>query len=74
MQMLTNLLSINKEYMSFSSNYLWIALDDCHFLINEVTQIDLLYKYNKFEICICEIIKTKKLKIILIRINFISIL
>ncbi|KAA6385055.1 MAG: hypothetical protein EZS28_019419 [Streblomastix strix] len=45
---LTNLLSTMGGYMTFSSYYLWFLIDDCHFMIDDVKQIILFNKHDKF--------------------------
>ncbi|KAA6375004.1 MAG: hypothetical protein EZS28_029470 [Streblomastix strix] len=45
---LTNLLSTQGEFMSFSSYYLWFLIDDCHFIIDDVKQLILFNKHEGF--------------------------
>ncbi|KAA6360159.1 MAG: hypothetical protein EZS28_044314, partial [Streblomastix strix] len=46
---LTSLLSTHDEYMSFSSYYLWLLIDYCHFIIDDVEEIVLFTKRTAFK-------------------------
>ncbi|KAA6387668.1 MAG: hypothetical protein EZS28_016806 [Streblomastix strix] len=46
---LTSLLSTHDEYMSFSSYYLWLLIDYCHFIIDYVEEIVLFTKHTAFK-------------------------
>ena len=46
---LTQLLSTNNEYMTFSSYYLWFLMDRCHFIIDDIKWISIWSKHNGFE-------------------------
>jgi hypothetical protein len=41
---LTQLLSTNNEYMTFSNYYLWFLMDTCHFVIDDIND---LYTFTK---------------------------
>ncbi|KAA6385821.1 MAG: hypothetical protein EZS28_018652, partial [Streblomastix strix] len=46
---LTSLLSTHDEFMSFSSYYLWLLIDYCHFIIDDVEEIVLFTKHTAFK-------------------------
>ncbi|KAA6402031.1 MAG: hypothetical protein EZS28_002443 [Streblomastix strix] len=46
---LTSLLSNHDEFMSFSSYYLWLLIDYCHFIIDDVEEIVLFTKHTAFK-------------------------
>ncbi|KAA6370182.1 MAG: hypothetical protein EZS28_034290 [Streblomastix strix] len=46
---LTSLLSTHDEYMSFSSYYLWLLINYCHFIIDDVEEIILFTKHTAFK-------------------------
>ncbi|KAA6349984.1 MAG: hypothetical protein EZS28_051910, partial [Streblomastix strix] len=46
---LTSLLSTHDEFMLFSSYYLWLLIDYCHFIIDDVEETVLFTKHTAFK-------------------------
>jgi hypothetical protein len=45
---LTNLVDTNNEVMSFNNYYLWLLIDTCHFLIDEIVSVTIFSKHTNF--------------------------